>query len=136
MLQYGAFDSGVVNLRFANGAIGNVESFADAKYGYDIRTEVIGTKGTLLIGQMRRTPIQVLTKAGENRDIITHWLDRFADAYRLELIDFTRKVISGGVPAVTGFDGRQSLAIAEAALRSVRQKAPAQVESARQVGVH
>ena len=47
MKQFGAFDSGVVNLRFAGGAIGNVESFLDAQYGYDIRTEIVGTKGTI-----------------------------------------------------------------------------------------
>ena len=47
-----AFDAGVVNLQFASGAIGNIESFMDAKYGYDIRTEIVGTKGTLFVGQL------------------------------------------------------------------------------------
>src|SRR5215472_14409759 len=33
--------AGVVNLKYMRGAIGNIESHAQAIYGYDVRTEII-----------------------------------------------------------------------------------------------
>jgi predicted dehydrogenase len=133
MKRYGAFDCGVVNLQFSRGAIGNVESFLDAKYGYDIRTEIVGTKGTIQVGSLRRTAVTVLTSTGTARDNITHWLDRFAEAYRLEMVDFVQTVLAGGKVKVTGLDGRQSLAIADAAVRSQAERRPVAVRAARGV---
>ena len=127
------FDSGVVNLQFAGGAIGNVESFMDAKYGYDVRTEIVGTHGTIQVGYIRRTPTAVLTADGRTNDLITHWLDRFADAYRSELKDFVFNVLAGREVRVTGLDGRQSLAIADAAMRSHFERRPVQVPASRLV---
>ncbi len=126
----GAFDAGVVNLRFAGGAIGNIESFMDAKYGYDIRTEVVGTRGTIQIGSIRQTPLVVMTRAGSSHDLMTHWLHRFAEAYLLEMRDFAENVLNGRPPRVTGCDGRQSLAAAVAAVRSFRERRPVAVEAA------
>jgi predicted dehydrogenase len=128
--ELNAFDAGVVNLQFAGGAIGNVESFMDAKYGYDIRTEIVGTKGTIAIGHLQQTPLVTMTRAGSVHDLIAHWLVRFADAYLLEMRDFAANVLEGRPPRVTGPDGRQSLAIAVAAVRSFRERRPVQVESA------
>jgi len=133
MKQFAAFDSGVVNLRFAGGAIGNVESFMHAQYGYDIRTEVVGTKGTLQIGYLQQTPLLVLTRSGSSHDAVTHWLARFAEAYRLEMIDFVQNVSAGRPPRVTGHDGRQSVAVAVAAVQSQREGRAVKVQPASRV---
>jgi predicted dehydrogenase len=119
--QFNAFDSGVINLRFAGGAIGNVESFMHAQYAYDVRTEVVGTKGTLQIGHLQQTPLVTLTRSRSSHDLLTHWLVRFAEAYRRELTDFVGSVREGRPPAVSGRDGRQSVAIAMAAIESQRE---------------
>ncbi len=131
MRQFAAFDSGVVNLRFAGGAIGNVESFMHAQYGYDVRTEVVGTKGTLQIGYLQQTPIVSLTRAGSSHDAVTHWLARFAEAYRLEMTDFLQSLREGRPPRVTGHDGRQSVAVAVAAVRSQQEGRVVQVQPGR-----
>ena len=123
-----AFDAGVVNLQFEGGAIGNVESFMDAKYGYDIRTEIVGTKGTLAVGHIRQTPIVMMTRSGRTHDLIAHWLERFAEAYRREMCDFVETVLQRRHPRVTGNDGRQSLAVAEAAVQSFRERRPVGVQ--------
>jgi predicted dehydrogenase len=129
------FDAGVVNLQFAGGAVGNVESFMDARYGYDVRTEIVGTQGTIQVGYLRRTPIAVMTTAGTTVDAVTHWLDRFADAYRLELRDFVDNVLAGRPMRVTGIDGRKSLAIADAAMRSHFERRPVAVQTGHGVAV-
>jgi predicted dehydrogenase len=132
--QVNSFDAGVVNLQFASGAIGNVESFMDAKYGYDIRTEVVGTEGSLFIGRLQQTPLVVMTRAGSSHDVIAHWLTRFAEAYLLEMRDFVETVRLGRAPRVSGQDGRQSLAVAVAAVQSFRECRPVRVETARRTG--
>jgi predicted dehydrogenase len=137
LAEQGLFDSGVVNLRFARGAIGNVESFLDARYGYDVRTEIVGTKGTIQVGSLRNAPIQVLTEDGSQHNIVDHFLVRFADAYLIEMRDFVETILSDRSPRVTGVDGRQALAVVLAAetsfreSRSVQLAAPAKPGQAR-----
>jgi predicted dehydrogenase len=123
VIKFGVFDSGVVNLRFGRGTIGNVESFLDARYGYDIRTEIVGTKGTLQVGTLRNNaPLEVLTQAvGSRHDVVNHWLVRFGDAYLNEMRDFVETIVSGREPRVTGHDGRQAVAVALAAEKSCRE---------------
>ena len=105
----------LVDLRFSRGSVGNVETLHGAKYGYDIRAEVVGTEGTLLIGGHQRTALSFLGTDGSTHDLVGHWLDRFGDAYRLEMADFVRTTLEGRPIAVTGDDGRRALAIALAA---------------------
>lgn len=122
--KYCGFDSGVVNLRFSRGAIGNVESYISARYGYDIRTEIVGTKGTLSVGSMRATPLEVLTETGTTSDAVRHWLVRFSDAYLAEIRDFVDRIISDQPTRVNAKDGRQALALSLAAVKSYREGQP------------
>jgi len=117
-------DAGVVNLRFSRGGIGNVESFRHAGYGYDIRTEIVGSRGTIQVGYLRQTQQVVLSAAGAAYDVVDHWLVRFADAYLAEMRDFVETLRTGREPRVTGADGRQALAISLAAQRSCREARP------------
>jgi scyllo-inositol 2-dehydrogenase (NAD+) len=120
LAQFGELDAGVVNLRFSRGAIGNIESFRQSRYGYDIYTEVVGSKGTLRIGYLRQTAVTVLTGDGVTHDVVSQFLVRFAEAYLNELRDFVRAVLTSSPPRVTGEDARRALAIALAAEKSCR----------------
>jgi len=42
--RYGDVVASTVNLQYRQGAIGNVESYVQAVYGYDVRTEIVGIK--------------------------------------------------------------------------------------------
>ena len=129
LTKLGLFDSCVVNLRFGRDAIGNVESFLNARYGYDVRTEIVGTKGTIQVGSLRDTPLQVLAQAGSRHDVVNHFLVRFADAYVMEMRDFVETILSNRLPRVTGLDGRQALAVVLAADRSLRESRPVHIEA-------
>src|SRR5438309_1704308 len=119
--KLGELDAGIVNLRFEHGAIGNVESFRQSRYGYDIFTEVVGSKATLRIGYLRQTALSVLTADGVSHDVVAHFLVRFADAYLNELRDFVQRILAEKPASVTGEDARKALAIALAADASQRQ---------------
>ncbi len=124
LAQFDDIDATLVNLRFARGGIGNVEAFRKSNYGYDIRTEILGTKGALQVGYLQQTAQLVLTGTGVTYDVVDHWLARFADAYLNELRDFVQTILAGGSTRVTGQDGRRALEVALAADRSYRECHP------------
>jgi predicted dehydrogenase len=122
--KYGDVVASVVNLRYRNGAIGNVESYAQAVYGYDVRTEIVGSKGAILIGTLDRVPAVFMTARGGEQMLADHFLSRFADAYLIEMNDFVAHILNDEEPRITGADGLKALEIAVAAETSHRQSKP------------
>jgi scyllo-inositol 2-dehydrogenase (NAD+) len=127
LAKYGDIVAGVVNLKFVHGAIGNIESHAQAIYGYDVRTEIIGSKGSIFVGTLQRTPVAFLTAQGSSKNLADHFLSQFADAYLTEIRDFVQTMLSDRAPTVTGEDGLRALEIAIAAENSHLQGRPCKV---------
>ena len=122
--QYGDVVASVVNLKYRRGAIGNVESFVQSAYGYDIRTEIVGSEGSILIGSLQQTSATFLTKNGGTQPLADHFLTRFTDAYVAEVRDFVENMLNDRPPRVTGEDGLRALEIAVAAENSYLQGKP------------
>ena len=127
--RFNDIDTAVVNLKFSRGALGAVENYMQAVYGYDIRTEIVGSKGTIMLGYLQQTPEVVLTATGARTDVVDHFLVRFADGYLDEMRDFVRTMLTDGEPKVDGFDGRQAVAAAAAAERSYREGRPVALQN-------
>jgi predicted dehydrogenase len=125
--QFGDVVASVVNLKFVQGGIGNIESHAQAVYGYDVRTEVVGSKGSILIGNMNRTPVTFMAAHGSSQSIADHFLATFSDAYLAEIRDFTDRILNDQPLRVTGEDGLQALAIAAASEKSHLESKPVKV---------
>src|ERR1700736_4231272 len=125
--QYGDVVASVVNLKYGRGAIGNVESFVQAIYGYDVRTEIVGSKGSVFVGTIHQTPAILLTSNGSSQNLSDHFLTRFADAYVAEVRDFVQTMLSDRAPRVSGEDGLKALEIAVAAEKSHAQSKPCSV---------
>jgi predicted dehydrogenase len=125
--KYGDIVASVVNLQYKQGAIGNIESYAQAVYGYDVRTEIVGSKGSIFVGSLQRMPAVFLSSRGGEQILADHFLSSFADAYLAEVRDFVRTMLSDGAPRVTGEDGLKALAIAVAAENSHLQSRPVAV---------
>jgi len=122
--QYDDIVASVVNLKYKRGAIGNIESYVQAIYGYDVRTEIAGSKGSVLVGSLQHTPTAFLNANGRIQMLADHYLTRFADAYVAEVRDFVQNMLSGRPPWVSGEDGFRALEIAVAAENSYRQTRP------------
>ncbi len=129
--QFNDIDTALVNIKFSKGTLGAVENYMQACYGYDVRTEIVGTKGTIMTGYLQQTAEVVLTTEGWKTDVVDHFLVRFAEGYLNEMRDFVQTVQTDREPKVTGFDGRQSVAAAAAAERSYRKGRPVAVENAK-----
>jgi inositol 2-dehydrogenase len=122
--RYGDVVASVVNLQYHRGAIGNIESYAQAVYGYDVRTEIVGSKGSILVGSLDRMPAVFLTSRGGEQMLADHFLSRFADAYLSEMKDFVHNILNDNAPRISGDDGLKALAIAVAAENSHQESRP------------
>ena len=67
-------------IKCANGAIVDVEVNANAKYGYDVRAELVCEKGTILMSPSRKN--ELLINNEHSFSYGKDWRPRFADAYR------------------------------------------------------
>lgn len=98
-----------------SGVLVDVEVFASAGYGYDVRCEVVADLGTV---SLDAPPPTVLRSGGsEARVVPMDWRPRFADAYRRELQDWvtaSRAGVPGG--AASAWDGYAATKAAEAAI--------------------
>lgn len=126
--KYGEVVASVVNLKFERGAIGNVESYQQAVYGYDVRTEIVGSKGAIFVGTLQQTRVVFLCANGGVQNLVDHFLTRFAEAYVIEMRDFVHNVLHDKPLRVSGEDGIRALAIAVAAEASHLQAKPVKVE--------
>jgi predicted dehydrogenase len=127
MKTVGDIDNAVINLVFQNGTLGAVHLSRNAVFGYDIRAEIWGTKGSLQIGYHRQTPILVMTKEGITHDVVPYFMERFENAYLAQIQDFTDKVLHGGKPTITGEDAMAVLRISMAATASLQEGRPVDV---------
>lgn len=115
MAQYRDVDQAVTYLTFDSGAAGDIEGSRNAFYGYDIRGEVMGTEGSIVIGSLKYHDIQIMSFKGNRHDIVPAFPERFKDAYELELLHFVRCLMTGETPSVGAHDGKRALEIALAA---------------------
>jgi len=127
LAKYGDLVAGVVNMKFAKGGIGNIDSHAQALYAYDVRTEIVGSKASVFVGTVQGTPATFLTSTGGSAVLADHFLTRFADAYLMEARDFVHTMRTGKAPRVTGVDGLRALEIAVAAEKSHMSAQPCKV---------
>lgn len=115
--QAGDVDTAVALLRFSSGAMAILDVSREAVYGYDVRTEIHGSDGMLLVGDetMKRGAVLDASVVKPQTD---SFVTRFSDAYRSEIEDFIEAVIEHRKPRVDGNDALQALRLAVAADRS------------------
>jgi myo-inositol 2-dehydrogenase/D-chiro-inositol 1-dehydrogenase len=112
-------DPQLILLRTADGVLSTVETFLNARYGYDVRCEVLGEQGAASLRQPARTEVDSTLSRGFPYD--ADWRPRFADAYRLELQAWVDKLGGGDPgPLATAYDGLVASAVADAVIASMR----------------
>lgn len=121
----GDIDSAVVTLRTRSGRLCQINTSRRAAYGYDQRFEVLGSKGLLQCGNHRANEVVQLDAQGVRTELPEHFfLQRYRDAYRLELTHFFESLQSGA-PLRCGIrDGVAAQRLADAAAESLRSGTP------------
>src|SRR3984893_14376587 len=119
--EAGDVDTAVVTLRTQSGALCQISNSRRAIYGYDQRIEALGSKGALRAENVVESTISFAGDDGIISDKPLHFfLERYAEACRRELDHFIGAIASGAAPLVGGGDGVNALALADAALESLR----------------
>ena len=124
LMDVGDIDNAMISLKFTNGSLGNIDVSRNAVYGYDIRTEVLGSEGGLLIGKLQQTSTLVMTRSGITHDTVPYFMERFGEAYAAEIREFVACLQEDRSPSVSGLDARQVTAIGIAATRSLDEQRP------------
>lgn len=84
-----------------------------APHGYNVETELIGTKGILRIASVpQKNLVEVLDGHGVRRECSENFLERFEDAFVREMTEFVRCIREKDIPDVSVYDGTKVLEIA------------------------
>ncbi|MER9071959.1 Gfo/Idh/MocA family oxidoreductase [Mesorhizobium sp. M0904] len=108
-------------LETVDGQLVNIEINNNAAYGYDVRAELIGERGTVAMNNVAYTRIDSALTQSTSYD--SDWRTRYADAYRRQNRDFLRFVMTGEFPATAAncWDGYCAAIVAEAGVKALHE---------------
>lgn len=128
-------DTLVAHLVFASGALGTIVASTAIHPGWERRSEVCGTAGSVRLEDDRVTAWELadgadapVANAGPASGSSGSAAIGDAEPHRRQIEDFIAAVHDGRAPRVDGREGLRSVALVEAAYRSAREGAPAQPE--------
>jgi myo-inositol 2-dehydrogenase/D-chiro-inositol 1-dehydrogenase len=121
--RLGDFDTASVVLTTKSGQQAVIANSRRATYGYDQRIEVLGSKGMIAAENQRPVSIEVATARGFTRPPLhDFFMTRYIAAYANEIAAFIKAANERKPGKPDGADGLAALALAEAALVSVKEK--------------
>jgi myo-inositol 2-dehydrogenase / D-chiro-inositol 1-dehydrogenase len=117
-------DTAMTLLRFKNGVLGVVETSRHSNWGYDIRTEVAGSVGKVVVEAPQKTPLLLSKDFASSHDHYENFPDRFEAGHRLQLEGFFAALREGRTPTPGPEDALETLRLAVAATKSWHEKRP------------
>ena len=120
--ELGDIDGAVVVMRGTDGALCQITNSRHSVFGYDQRLEAFGSAGMLSVGNQHPTSVRLSngTQTEAAPEYLNFFLDRYTPAYRAELDHLITAMEQGGQPNPGFADGREALALADAALESLQ----------------
>lgn len=118
----------LLQMSLSGDCLATVEVFAAAEYGYEVTAEIVGERGVATSGRPDRALVRSGAAAGVG--LPGDWLERFQDAYIIELREWIQSVRSGATFAgASAWDGYLTLLVTDACIRSLRSGKPVAVEA-------
>ncbi|MGH1483599.1 MAG: Gfo/Idh/MocA family oxidoreductase [Geminicoccales bacterium] len=108
----------LLQLRFRQGGLATIEVDADSHYGYDVRVEISGERGTLETPDADVSAVH-FQDGKASRLVNQEWLARFESAYRLEAEAWVDVAARGTAAGASVWDGYAAMCVADAAIRSL-----------------
>jgi myo-inositol 2-dehydrogenase/D-chiro-inositol 1-dehydrogenase len=120
--ELGDIDSAVVVMRGSDGELCHITNNRRSVFGYDQRLEAFGATGMLSVGNQHPTSVRLsnATQTEAAPEYLNFFLDRYTPAYRAELDHLITSLEHGSQPSPGFADGREALALADAALESLQ----------------
>jgi len=121
-------DTAIINMSLKNGALAIINNSRKAVYGYDQRIEVLGSRGTLKVGNKLLNGVQKGTKNGFTRaNPKNFFIDRYEKSYKKEILDFIKSIKGETVEHANVDDGLHALKSGLAANKSLFNNKPTMV---------
>ena len=114
----GLQDPLILLLEMASGVLVDDELFVNAKYGYDVRGEVVCESGTVALADTGETTLSAAHRRGAR--VPADWRDRFVRAYDTELQDWLTAVAAGTSTGPGAWDGYAAAAVTDSCLEALR----------------
>ena len=114
----GLQDPLILVLEMSGGALVDDELFVSARYGYDVRGEVVCETGTVALADVGE--VTVRTQNRHSGRVPVDWRDRFIRAYDTELQEWLNAVAAGTATGPTSWDGFAAAVVTDAALEALR----------------
>jgi predicted dehydrogenase len=122
------YDSVACIFRLDNDVIGTIDSTCPADYGFDVRGEIVLTKGLITIGELKDQSIVSCDAGGALKSsAFRSWRNRFREAYVAEITSFIESVLRDAAPAVTGYDGLAAVEAVVAGNQSIKSGTPVEL---------
>jgi len=121
-LQEDVCDLALLQLSLTNDTLATIEVYVTAGYGYEVRAEVVGERGTAVT--MQPDHIALRAKSTRSHPVPTDWLTRFQDAYIAELNQWALALRGQPFRGASAWDGYLSLFAADACIKSLRSGKP------------
>ena len=117
----------VMVLDTSDGQLVTIEVNNDAAYGYDVRGELVGERGSVSLTAPSNARIDAGLRC--STDYAADWRPRFAEAYRLQNKAWIASIANGAPApgAATAWDGYCATAIAEAGVKALETGVKSQV---------
>ncbi|MCM4167668.1 Myo-inositol 2-dehydrogenase [Arenibacter antarcticus] len=127
--EAGDIDTAVVTLTYEDGTMAIIDNSRKAAYGYDQRIEVFGSEGMVQANNNFMDSHRLYTNKGIQAALPLHFfLERYAAAYKTEMLDFVNSLKNGALVPVGGKDGLMSLQIGLAAIKSIKENRPVRID--------
>jgi len=121
-------DTAIINMTLKNGILATINNSRKAVYGYDQRIEVLGSKGTMIVGNKLLHGVRKGTKDGfTSANPKNFFIDRYKESYQIEIADFIRSTSGETVDHANVDDGLHALKIGLAANKSLLKNKPIQL---------
>jgi len=111
-------------IKSKNGVQCIITNSRHCSFGYDQRVELFGSNGMLISGNKNENETQTFTKnsTSQKKPLLNFFIDRYVDAYKLQLDELASYTIKRKQPISSFEDGRRALIIANAASASLKEK--------------
>ncbi len=121
-------DTAIINMTLKNGILATINNSRKAVYGYDQRIEVLGSKGTMIVGNKLLHGVRKGTKDGfTSANPKNFFIDRYKESYQIEIADFIRSTSGETVDHANVDDGLHALKIGLATNKSLLKNKPIQL---------
>ncbi|MCT4593867.1 MAG: inositol 2-dehydrogenase [Anaeromicrobium sp.] len=120
--KYGDGDNVCSLMKFKDNSMALFYAGRDAAHGYQVETEIVGTKGSLRIAA---EPAKNMCKIFDNNGVVSEcsqsFQERFSEAYVIEMQEFINCIVEERKPDITVYDGTKNTEVAFAATKAFQE---------------